>query len=181
MKLDEKYFVPFLAVVAIGAALLILFFTVNNQQGREQRFKEHLAEQDSIKYQPMPIINSQDSLGVTSFPDQYVVVDFWATWTESFSLGAHEQLKELKQNFPDNVEVLAAVVEDKSSNIEEYINRYEFPFRYVDGTHVFNKFGVPGVPTQLVYRPGGKLQAVFTGYADSTRKDSLQAIFENEQ
>ena len=181
MKLDEKYFAPFLAVVAIGAALLILFFTVNNQQGREQSFKKEMARQDSLKYQYMPVIGGDDSLRVQSFPDRYVILDFWATWTSSFSLGAHQQLGQLKASNPDKIEILAAVVQDKNPNVKEYMNRYDFPFRFVEGTRAFNKFGVPGVPTQLVYAPGGKLESIFTGYADSTRMDSLKTIITDGQ
>ncbi len=180
MKLDEKYFVPFLAVVAIATALLIVFFTVSGQQGREQSFEKRMSEQDSLKFEYMPTLSGEDSLGVQSFPESFVIVDFWATWTSSFSQQAHLQLSQLKKQYPARLEVIAAVVEDKEENVKKYISRYDYPFDYVKGTDVFNRLGMPGVPTQLVYAPGGRLHSIFTGSADSTRMDSLQKIIGNE-
>ncbi|MBN2733036.1 MAG: TlpA family protein disulfide reductase [Balneolaceae bacterium] len=181
MKLDEKYFVPFIAIVAVVAALIIVFFTVSNRQGREEAFKESIAEQDSLRYHRMPVLNSTtDSLSISSFSDQFVILDFWASWTESFSRQSHRQLANLKEQYPGKVEIIAAVVRDKPEKTQEYINRYDYPFHFVEGTAVFNGFNVPGVPTQLVYRPNGKLSSVFTGYADSTRMDSLQTLIRNE-
>lgn len=181
MKLDEKYFIPFLVVVAIMAAVLIALFTANNRTEKEQAFKRSITAQDSLKLQFMPVVKSSDSLRVALYPDKFVVLDFWATWTASFSRGAHQQLAELKDLYPDNLEVLAAVVQDKPEKVEEYINRHKFPFHYVNGTKVFHRFNVGGVPTQLIYQPGGQLHSIFTGYADSTRMDSLKKIISNEQ
>lgn len=180
MKLDEKYFVPFIAIVGVVAALIIVFFTVSNRQGREEAFKESITEQDSLRYQRMPVLNSTDSLSISSFSDQFVILDFWASWTESFSRQSHRQLANLKEQYPGKVEVIAAVVRDKPEKAREYINRYDYPFHFVEGTAVFNGFNVPGVPTQLVYRPDGTLSSIFTGYADSTRMDSLQTLIRNE-
>lgn len=180
MKLDEKYFVPFLAVVAVAAALIIVFFTISNRQGREEAFQKNITAQDSLRYQPMAILGSADSVSITSFPNRFVVLDFWASWTESFSRQAHKQLAQLKQQYPDKVEIIAAVVQDTPENTLEFIERYNYPFHYVEGTSVFTGFNVPGVPTQLVYKPGGRLVSIFTGYADSTRMDSLQTLISDE-
>ena len=54
MKLDQKYFVPFLAVVAIATALLITFFTVSSQQGQREAFREAIMQQDSLRNEVMP-------------------------------------------------------------------------------------------------------------------------------
>lgn len=180
MKLDEKYFVPFLAVMAFVTALLILFFTINGKKNREQAFRQRINEQDSLKYAYMPLVEDSDSLSVQSFPDSYVIVDFWATWTSTFSEQAHKQLSALHETYPGKVEIIAAVVEDKKENVHDYIARYNYPFHFVDGTGTFNEYQLPGVPTQLVYAPGGRLQSIFTGYADSVRYDSLRSMISNE-
>jgi len=176
MKIDEKYFVPFLIVSAIITAIIIAFVTVNNRSERQANFKESIQKSDSLKYSYFPVFQSNDSLSIQSFEDKYVVVDFWATWTESFSEAAHQQLAALLHKYPDRLEVLAAVVEDKTKRVERYIKEHEYPFSYVNGTQVFNTFNVPGVPTQLVYAPGGELVAIFTGSAEQSRLDSLQTI-----
>lgn len=179
MKLDEKYFVPFLAILAIVAALIIVFFTISNRQGRREAFEKKITAQDSLRFQPMPKLNSTDSLSVSSFRGRYVILDFWAPWTSSFTTSSHRQLAKLQQQYPAQIEVLAAVVEDKSERTREFISRNNYSFHYVEGTDVFNTFKVPGVPTQLVYNPDGRLISIFTGYADSARLDSLQTILKN--
>jgi thiol-disulfide isomerase/thioredoxin len=180
MKLDEKYFVPFLAITAIGTAIVITFFTISNRESKQQAFQNQMASQDSLQQAKMPLISGNDSLSVSSFPDKFVVLDFWATWTASFSRKAHSQLTDLKKQYPGSFEIIAAVVQDKAGDVDEYISRHEFPFHYVEGTQVFNSYRLPGVPTQLVYIPGGTLHSIFTGSADSTRMDSLQKIIRYE-
>lgn len=190
MKLDEKYFIPFIGIIAVVAALLIVYYTVSNREGREQAFRQEMSRQDSLRFAYFPVIgpsgrdpdhsNDRDSVSVASFTDTYVIIDFWATWTASFSEDAHEQLARLKEQYPGRVEILAAVVEDKAENVRKYRQRHDYPFRYVDGTGPFNKYGLPGVPTQLVYAPGGQLHSIFSGYADSLRMDSLQTIIGHE-
>lgn len=128
----------------------------------------------------MPVFLGDDSLSVQSFENSYVVIDFWATWTATFSEKAHEQLAKLKNKYPQRVEILAAVVQDKPEKVKGYIRSHNYPFHYTKGTKTFEKFGLPGVPTQLVYSPEGELISVFTGRADAARFDSLQAILRNE-
>ncbi len=179
MKIDTKYFIPFIIIVAVVSALLIAYFTVHVRQERQQAFLERITAQDSLKFQMMPVLAGDDSLGVQSFKNSYVVLDFWATWTASFSEKAHEQLAKLKNKYSQRLEILAAVVQDKPKKVKAYIERFDYPFHYVRGTKVFEKFALPGVPTQLVYSPQGELISIFTGRADAARLDSLNKILRN--
>lgn len=176
MHIDTKYFVPFILIVATVSAILIGYFTIYVRQQRHQQFLNRMAQQDSLKYQAMPVITGSDSLAVVSFDDSYVVLDFWATWTASFSEKAHEQLAKLKRKYPRRLEILAAVVQDKRQKVKSYISRYDYPFHYVNGTKAFEKFGLPGVPIQLVFSPEGEVISVFAGRADAARLDSLNEI-----
>lgn len=180
MQLDNKYFVPFVIIVAVVSAILLAFFTIYVRQERHQKFMQHVAEQDSIKFAPMPVLDGGDSLSVQSFKGRYVVLDFWATWTAAFSKKAHKQLAGLMAKFPQKLEVIAAVVQDKPRKVKNYINQFDYPFHYVKGTAVFEKFDLPGVPTQLVYSPDGQLISIFTGRSDAARLDSLNKILSNE-
>lgn len=180
MKLDQKYFVPFLAVMAIVTALLITFFTVSSQKGQRRSFRNAITEQDSLSSEKMPVLNSIDSLSVSSFPDKFVILDFWATWS-NFSEDVHVQLGELVREYSDTLEVIAAVVQDQQEKIDSYISRHEFPFHYVSGTTVFNKYNIPGLPTEIIYSPGGHIIDVFFGYPDSTQYDNLRTLLKHEE
>lgn len=175
MKLDQKYFIPFLAVVAIVTALLITFFTISSQKGQREVFRNYILKQDSLSTEQMPQLKESDSLSVSDFPNKFVVLDFWATWS-NFSEDAHYQLDELVRQYPDTLEIIAAVVEDQKEKIDAYIGRHNFPFHYVDGTTVFNKYNIPGMPTEIVYSPDGRIIDIFFGYSDSTQYDSLRTL-----
>lgn len=178
MKLDQKYFVPFLAVMAIITALLITFFTISSQKGQRQSFRETISRQDSLKSERMPELISTDSLAVNSFNNKFVILDFWATWS-NFSEDNHRVLAELVREYPDTLRVIAAVVQDQEEKVDSYINRNKFPFHYVNGTTVFNKYGIPGMPTEIIYDPEGKIIDVVFGLPDSTRFDSLRMLMKN--
>ncbi len=179
MRIDPKYFVTFLAVMAVLGALLITFFTVTSQQGRRQDFRQKILQQDSLRTEPMPLLNESaeevDSLSVAELQGSYVVLDFWASWSD-FSEDAHREMEKLVYNHPEKLKVIAAVVQDQREKVADYIQRNRFPFDFVNGTRVFNKYTVPGIPTQLVYNPEGRLEKVWFGFADSTRYDSLDAL-----
>jgi len=180
MKIDVKYFVPFLLVVALAAALLIAFFTVNSQRGQRQTFREGILQQDSLKTEYMKYIDGRDSLRIQSFQDQYVILDFWATWS-NFSEDAHKELAELVRDYPGRVQVIAAVVQDKKEKVSSYIEQHSFPFLFVEGTDIFNRYHIPGLPTQLVYDLSGEIMDIHFGYIDSTEYDRLRTRLNDEE
>ena len=179
MKLDPKYFIPFLAVVAVATALIITFFTISSQKGQRQAFKTAIMQQDSLKTEPMSLLNADSTISVQQFEGKFVLLDFWSTWS-NFSENAHVQIAEIVENHPDTLKVIAALVEDRETEVSSYIDRNNFPFDFTDGTKVFNKYGVPGLPTQLLYDPSGKIIDVYFGSVDSTKYDSLRTLLNNE-
>lgn len=178
MRLDPKYFIPFMIVVALVGALLIALFTMHSQQSRRQDFHKRIMAQDSLRHEPLPEFGGSGSLNVADFKGKFVVLDFWSTWS-NFSEDSHEELAKVAEAYGDTLRVVAAVVADREEDVASYIRRHEFPFRYVVGTAVFNKYGVPGVPTQLVYNPDNQLVSVFFGYTDPSRYDSLRTLIRN--
>lgn len=178
MKLDQKYFVPFLAVAAIITALLITFFTISSQKGQRQVFRSFVMQQDTLKLEQMPVLYEQDSISVADLKGKFVILDFWATWS-NFSEDIHYQISELSEQHSDTLEVIAGVVEDRQEKIDAYIQRHNFPFYFVDGTAVFNKYDIPGMPTEIIFNPEGEIIDVFFGYSDSTQFDSLRTLLTN--
>lgn len=176
MKIDTKYFIPFVFTAAVASAIIIGYFTIQVRQERRQTFRKRLTSQDSIEYAMMPIYFGSDSLSVQSFEDSFVVLDFWATWTAVFSKTAQKQLAKLKRMYPQKLEVIVAVVQDKPKKVRSFLKRHNYPFHYVKGTKVFEEYSLPGVPIQLVYSPEGELVSIFTGRAEPARLDSLKEI-----
>lgn len=178
MKLDQKYFIPFLAVAAVITALLITFFTISSQKGQRQAFRNFIMQQDTLKLEKMPVLHEQDSISVSDLKGKFVILDFWATWS-NFSEDIHFQISELAEQHSDTLKVIAGVVEDRQEKIDAYIERHNFPFYFVDGTAVFNKYDIPGMPTEIIYSPEGKIIDVLFGHSDSTQFDSLRTLLDN--
>src|SRR6056297_608303 len=178
MKLDQKYFIPFLAVVAIATAFLITFFTISSQKGQRQVFRNYIMQQDSLRLEKMPVLYENDSLSVSDLKGKFVILDFWATWS-NFSEDAHFQIAKLVEQYPDTLEVIAGVVKDQQEKIDSYIERHDFPFHFVEGTAVFNKYDIPGMPTEIIYDPEGNIMDVYFGYSDSSQYDSLRTLLNN--
>jgi len=176
MQLEQKHWIPVLAILGLLIAAMVVYKGLSDNGPPKLNFKNNLRAQDSLRSQFMPVINGNDSLRVRSFPNKIVILDFWAAYAVSFSPKEHRQLAQLKHAYPDDVAILAADVEDKPQAAKKYIRRHNYPFHYVDGTKLFNRFQISRIPTQLVFLPGGHLQSIFTGTADSTRMDSLRAI-----
>ncbi len=178
MKLKQKYFIPFLAIGALLTALLITYFTISSQNAERQAFRKAIVRQDSLKTEFMSRLEGSDSLSVRSFAGKYVVLDFWATWS-NFSEEVHRDLAALKQKYPDKLEVVAAVVKDRRDKVRSYVQNHDYPFVFVDGGRIFNRYGFPGIPVELVYTPEGEIKQVFFGYSGPAHFDSLKTILED--
>ncbi len=179
MQIDPKYFNTFLIIVAVIAAGLIAFFTLKNRSLEKTDFKERMFAQDSLQSVFWTHIQKDDSLRITDLKGTYVVVDFWASWSEA-SLQSHKELTSLKENYPQMLEVIAASVRLRKQNVVSYIEEYNFPFHFVGGSQHFNAFNVPGLPAQLIYNPQGELQNVHLGYQNDSQYDSLRVLISDE-
>lgn len=179
MRLDPKHFNKFMAVLAVAALALIAYATFSYRTGQEQQFRKRVAASDSLYHAKFPLLFSEDTVRVSRYSDRIVVLDFWASWSD-FSSSSHRELMRARRDFGDSITVIAAAVKDVADEVEQYRRRHDYPFVYADGTTVYNRFNVPGLPTQIIFRPGGKIARIFIGYSDSTRYDSLMKTFRNE-
>lgn len=175
MRIDPKYFNTFLVIIGVVAAILIAFFTINSRQSEKAAFKKRMMGQDSLKTVWWRSVQAADSVRIADFKGQFVVVDFWADWSDA-SLNSHRELAEINEQFSDRLQVLAASVGHPPKTIQSYIRKHQFPFLFVNGSQHFTGFDVPGIPAQLVYDPEGNLQSVFLGYSDDSQYDSLKVL-----
>ncbi|HKK44654.1 MAG TPA: TlpA disulfide reductase family protein [Balneolaceae bacterium] len=175
MKIDPKYFNRFLAIMAIMAAVIIMFFTFHNQLSDKSDFKKRIFAQDSLQTIYFHNAQDADSLRISDFKGQYVVLDFWANWSDE-SLDFHQKLADIKNQYPDKLQIIAAAVGLRRKQVISYMQKHPFPFHFVGGSKPFAVFGVPGLPAQLIYNPDGKLQSVFLGFPDKSQYDSLRTL-----
>lgn len=180
MRIDPKYFNVFLVIVAVIAAALIMFFTLSNRTAEKSSFKEKIFAQDSLQTLSWPKAQASDSLRISDFKGQFVVLDFWSNWSDA-SLDSHRQLAKIKKQYGDTLQVLAASVSLQKAEVSGYIEEHQFPFHFVAGSRYFSDLNIPGLPAQMMYNPDGKLQHVFLGYPGPSQYDSLRAMINNDK
>lgn len=179
MKINPKYFNRFLGIVAVMAAIIIVFFTMYNQASDKADFKKRMFAQDSLQTVYWHDAQDDDSLRIADFKGQYVVLDFWANWSDK-STSYHKNLAAVKNDYPQKLQVIAAAVGLQRKQVLGYMQKHNFPFHFVSGAQQFEDFGVPGLPAQLVYKPDGKLQNVYLGFPDKSQYDSLRILLAHE-
>lgn len=180
MRIDPKYFNTFLIVVAIIAAGLIAFFTIDNRVDGRVSFSNRIMSQDSLKTVWWPKVDSDDSLRVSDFHGQIVVLDFWSDWSD-VSAESHKKLAEIQNQTTDSLQIIAAAVGLQKEEVISYMEKYNFPFHFVAGSRHFSSFNVPGLPAQIIYGTNGDVKHVFLGYPDESQYDSLKALIANDQ
>ncbi len=178
MRIDPKYFNTFLFIVAVVAASLIAYFIVSNRTAEKSDFKQRMFAQDSLQTTWWNNVQSDDSVKVSDFEGAYIVLDLWSNWSDA-SLKSHTELAKIKQQYSDEVQVLAAAVGLQKKEVEQYIQKHQFPFHFVAGSKQFSDFNMPGLPVQFVYDQQLDLKHVFLGYSDDRQYDSLRVLIKN--
>ena len=179
MRIDSRHFNKFMAVVAAVAAVLIAIATLNYTSGRESAFHRQMIEADSLDTISFPYATRNDSLRIQDFRGRYVLLDFWAPWSEP-SLDAQKRLVSQNHSLLDSMTVIAASVRADSREVREYQEAHTYPFEFVDGTAFYQRMNLPGVPSQVLFDRNGNVIATFVGYSGPAHFDSLRTHFHNE-
>ncbi|WP_440998735.1 TlpA family protein disulfide reductase [Fodinibius sp. SL11] len=178
MRIDPKYFNTFLLIVAVVAASLIAFFVMSNRSAERSDFKQRMFAQDSLQTIWWNKVQSDDSLRIADFKGAFIVLDLWSNWSDA-SLNSHTELAKVKQEYPNELQVMAAAVGLQKQEVEEYIEEHKFPFHFVAGSRQFSAFDMPGLPVQFVYDQKLELRHVFLGYSNDRQYDSLRVLITN--
>lgn len=173
-KLEQKYFIPFIATIAVVVLGLIIYVTFSYRAQRVDYFKEEIAERDSLAYVALPRFtdSTEDSVMIADFAGSYVILNFWASWSE-LAERMHTRLDEVRLEDGNQLVIVAAAVKDGDSKIEAYIKDHPFEFVYVEGTELYNDLKIPGVPSNIIFNPQGKVADLQIGYDDSLKLESL--------
>ncbi|WP_146198471.1 TlpA family protein disulfide reductase [Rhodohalobacter mucosus] len=102
---------------------------------------------------------------VSDFEGKLLIIDFWETWCGP-CLQVFPSLDQLREEYPDNFEVLAVTAgmnegpEDARAFAEE--NDYDFNWLY-DQNGVFTKLGGYAIPFKVFVDPDGNLIKIEMG------------------
>lgn len=146
MRLEQKYFVPFLLVCALLTAIVIVITSLNYASNQRETFREEVSETDLSSWK-LYRYETGDSLSLSRFEGTPFVIHFWSTWSD-LSIELNDEMNQLKSDYPDLV-ILAAASRDAEEKVQEYLNRTHYNFIFADGTPLYQELKVPGLPSQL--------------------------------
>ncbi|WP_340106423.1 TlpA family protein disulfide reductase [Rhodohalobacter sp. 8-1] len=154
MRLDQKYFIPFLLICAALTAIVIFLSSLNYASNQRETFREEI-EEASISEWKLYHYASGDSLSFSQFKGSTVIVHFWSTWSD-LSLELNSVMSQLQSEF-SGIVIVAAAARDAENLVEEHIQTTDFDFVYVDGTPLYQELMVPGLPSQLFINRQGTI------------------------
>lgn len=160
MKLDQKYFVPFMLVVALLTIVVIIYSSFSFKERQDERFMQYAIEYDSLLTLPNPLILKDDSLRLGELQGSESVLLFWASWSDR-SESIMQELNEVRTANP-GIEIVAALVLDATSTAIPEIPDYDF--YYVDGAMLYNQLRVPGIPSYVLLDENGNVTETHVGY-----------------
>ncbi|MBO6523959.1 MAG: hypothetical protein JJ971_09045 [Balneolaceae bacterium] len=174
MRLDQKYFVPFILVCAAFTMLFIVISSFNFTERRQERFTDYTRQYNELLTKNHPYINKSDSLRLGDLKGNQVLVLFWASWSDK-SAEIMKVLDEVKSQ-QENFKVVAALVKDATESIDEETLTHDF--EYIDGTILFNELRAPGIPSFILLDESGELKFTHVGYKEGKVSELLMASSE---
>jgi len=154
MKLDQKYFIPFLLVSALLTGIVIVVSSLNYASNQRETFREEIEETDLSEWK-LYHYSSGDSISISQFNGSPVVIHFWSTWSD-LSMELNDVMSELKRDYPELI-VVAAASRDASELVREHMAGTDYDFFYLDGTSLYQELMVPGLPSQLFINRDGNI------------------------
>jgi len=150
---------PFLtpAIILVIATMALLLGCPSNQEERQSRKGSIDFTLNTIEGQE---INLKDYQG-----KKMVHLVFWATWCPS-CIGEIPKLKKLHQaigNKPYEILAIDVGVNDSLRKVQSFQKRYQMPYKILFDAkgEVSQKYGVMGIPTQIIIDKKGNIQNQF--------------------
>lgn len=82
MKLDQKYFAPFIGIGAVITMLFIVYASFNFKSEQEENFRANTMQHESLLVNPHPYVNHGDSLRLAELNGKRIIVLFWSSWSD---------------------------------------------------------------------------------------------------
>ncbi len=180
MRLDPKYFVPFLLIIAVFCTLLIVYFNFRHINKQETRFAERVGDGTEFWHFSYPEYGTDEGTvtpsELTGTTDEvFTAILFWASWS-----GRGEQALIRLNGIAEesgNLTIIAAAVRDNQRYIREFREANPMDVIYVNGTEIYQEKRLTGLPSLLLFDTEGTLISGTFGFSgEEQMRDLIQLI-----
>lgn len=119
-----------------------------------------------------------ETLQLSSFQDQPIVVNFWASWCAPCRLEMPELIRIFETYQEDGIVILGVnmTYQDDISAVQEFVDEFDIPFAVLlDETGIVtdDKYSVLGVPMTFFIRSDGTIADQYIGAMSGEQLDSF--------
>lgn len=175
MRLNPKYFVPFLLSTAAFCVLAIVYFNVRFMDNQQIRFAETIGDGTEIMETGFSEFFGDESVFPEQFAGRPVIILFFASWSSRSLEARHEVIDVAAASEAEPVIILAAVKDD-SAYLQEYKTDLSDGVRLVNATEFYNNARIPGLPALVAFYPDGELAGMHLGFKSSESYRFLKHI-----
>ncbi len=162
MRIDQKYFVPFILGVALICVLVIVFFNMRTLGGQQERFVQAIQDGSDLHSHAFFEYVTQDSIRIADLSPQFTAALFFSSWSNR-GVNAFQKLNDIVQD-RDDILLFGMAVKDDESFLTSFIDQTTNNVRILDGTEFYSDFKIPGLPSLVVFDKEGNIRGLRMGY-----------------
>lgn len=155
--LNKTFYSPFRSPATFLLSLFLVG-SLTSCQNKETPFpgmNDPQAVLDGATFQTL----DGESVQLSDFEGQFVVVDFWETWC-SPCMEVFPAMQELEDEYGDNFTLLAVNLGkvDDQETVKAFKENNPYTFAYLlDTENAYDRFQVPGIPFKVMVGPDGQV------------------------
>lgn len=180
MRLNQKYFYPFLAAAAVMFAIWAVYASFDFKQQTRLNFDKDVAQRDSLlSYSYVQIQDSTNIQPLALIKNQQkpLVMVFCASWSEN----AYRMLDYLSSQHVNDLLIIAAYVKDTRTDALNMSNQLNAKIISIDAMDLYNQLRAPGIPTAIFYDQNGVFIGSVVGFREEqTLRDFINSHYSDE-
>lgn len=178
MRLDPKYFIPFLLVIAAICVLAIIFFNFRFLGDQTVRFAERVGDGSELFNHEFEEYFTGEIIRPADFENEKIIALFWATWSNR-SLTAQAKIIDLLENTDNSVVLLLMAVKDNEMYLNDFRHLLTDHIILLNATEFYNDARLPGMPAVVAYSPDGSIYGMKLGYTGADDYHFLENFLNN--
>lgn len=175
MRLDPKYFIPFLLTVAAICVVAIIYFNVRFMGNQPERLAERIGDGSLLLETEYDVFFSNETLIPLDLADQPIVALFWASWSSRSTLAKEALLQQIEEMEQKPI-ILIMAVKDDIQYVQEFFPEPQQGMYILNATSYYHDQRIPGLPSLVVFRPGGTVWGMRFGFTTLADYDFIKQL-----